>query len=114
VEIDLITQGSPTLDFSREGLPEFHYAVTVTRGHVPDRYELATATVSKRLPKFKLPLAADDRDTVIDLQVALARAYDYAEFGKRLDYKGPLPGDSKLPADAQAWVEDWLKKQNMR
>src|SRR5207237_408485 len=31
VEIDLILQGRPTLDYSRDGLPDWDYAVTVTR-----------------------------------------------------------------------------------
>src|SRR5262245_56644497 len=31
VEIDLILQGQPTLEYSRDGLPEWDYAVTVTR-----------------------------------------------------------------------------------
>jgi hypothetical protein len=114
VEIDLLTQGKPTLDFNRDGLPDHHYAVTVTRGATPDRYEIYTATLAKRLPKFKLPLAADDRDTVIDLQAAVARAFDQGDFGKRIDYAGPLPPDSGLPADARAWAEDWLKKLNVR
>src|SRR5262249_22189360 len=55
VEVDLVTQGKPMLDFSREGLPEYDHAVTVTRSTAPDRYEIYTATVQKRLPKFKLP-----------------------------------------------------------
>ena len=36
-------------------------------------------TVQKRLPKFKLPLAADDRDALLDLQAAFARAYDLGQ-----------------------------------
>lgn len=114
VEVDLVTQGRPTLDFSRDGLPEYDYAVVVTRGAAPDRYEIYTATVQKRLPKFKLPLAADDRDTVVDLQIAVARAYDQGAFGKQLDYAGPLPVDVKLSADARTWTEGWLKQQNVR
>ena len=31
VEIDLVLQGEPLLDYSREGLPDWNYAVTVTR-----------------------------------------------------------------------------------
>ena len=31
VEIDLILQGTPLLDYGREGLPEWDFAVTVTR-----------------------------------------------------------------------------------
>src|ERR1700722_14696213 len=56
VEIDLVMQGKPTLTYSRDGLPEYDYAVTVTRSNAPDRYEIYTATLQKRLPKFKLPL----------------------------------------------------------
>ncbi len=112
VEIDLITQGKPALDFSRDGLPEYDHTVTVTRAPTPDRYEIYTATVSKRLPKFKLPLAADDRDTVLDLQVAIARAYDQGDFGRLIDYRGPLPADVKLTDASKAWVSDWLKQLN--
>ena len=35
VEIDLCLQGEPMLDYSREGLPEWDYAVTVTRASSP-------------------------------------------------------------------------------
>lgn len=108
IEIDLLTQGKPTLEYARDGLPEHHYTVTVTRGPAPDRYEIYTATVDKRLPKFKLPLAPDDRDTVLDLQVAVARAYDQGGFGKLIDYSSPLPSDVVLPSEARTWVETWL------
>jgi hypothetical protein len=60
VEIDLVLQGAPMLEYSREGLPKWHYAVTVIRGAQPDRYEIYTATLEKRLPRFRLPLASDD------------------------------------------------------
>lgn len=112
VEIDLVTQGKPALDFSRDGLPEYDHTVTVTRAPTPDRYEIYTATVSKRLPKFKLPLAADDRDTVLDLQVAVARAYDQGDFGKHVDYRGALPVDVKLTDASKTWVAEWLKQLN--
>ena len=75
-------QGKPTLTYSRDGLPEYDYAVTVTRSTAPDRYEIYTATLQKRLPKFKLPLAADDRDALLDLQAAFARAYDLGNFAR--------------------------------
>lgn len=104
VEIDLLTAGEPTLGFDRAGLPPHHHTVTATRGASPDRYEIYTSTVAKRLPKFKLPLAADDRDTVVDLQVAVARAYDLGDFARLTDYTAPLPAACGLPADARQWV----------
>jgi len=86
VELDLVLQGTPMQDYSREHLPEWDYAVTVTRATQPERHEIYTATIQKRLPRFRLPLAADDRDTVLDLQTAFARAFDQGDFSSRIDY----------------------------
>ena len=114
VEIDLVTQGRPTLDFDRTGLPAYDYAITVTRGGTPDRYEVYTSPVQERLKKFKLPLATDDRDTVLDLQVCVARAYDQGNVGQLVSYSGPLPTDVRLSDEARAWVVACLEKQNLR
>jgi hypothetical protein len=86
VEIDLVLQGRPTLEYSRDGLPDWDYAVTVTRSTQPERYEIYTATLQKRLPRFRLPLAADDRDTVLDLQAAFLRCYGEGGYFERIDY----------------------------
>lgn len=114
VEIDLILQGKPTLSYSRDGLPEFDYAVTVTRATTPERYEIYTATLAKRLPKFKLPLALDDRDTMLDLQAAFARAFDVGSFGSLIDYRTPPPPDVPLSDDNRKWVDDTLKQVKLR
>ncbi len=90
VEIDLILQGQPTLDYSREGLPDWDYAVTVMRSTQPERYEIYTATLQKRLPRFRLPLATDDRDTVLDLHAAFTRCYEQGGFAAKIDY-GAIP-----------------------
>src|SRR5207302_9295148 len=87
VEIDLVLQGQPTLDYSRDGLPDWDYAVTVTRSTQPERYEIYTTTLQKRLPRFRLPLAADDRDTVVDLHDVFRRCYDQGDFGSQIDYQ---------------------------
>ncbi len=87
VEIDLVLQGQPTIDHCRDGLPRWNYAVTVTPAAPPDRHEIYTSTLEKRLPRFKLPLAAPDRDVVIDLQAAFARCYDQLELTKLIDYQ---------------------------
>lgn len=112
VEIDLVLQGSPLLDYSRDGLPEWDYAVTVTRAPQPDRFEIYTATLAKRLPRFKVPLAPDDRDTVLDLQAAFLRTYDQGNFGAQIDYrKDP---DVKLKPADKDWVQGWLTQAKMR
>ncbi len=92
VEIDLVLQGRPTLDYSRDGLPDWDYAVTVTRQTHPDRFEIYTATLQKRLPRFRLPLAADDRDAVLDLQALFTRCYEQGGFADRIDYGRPPEG----------------------
>lgn len=112
VEIDLSLQGQPMLDYSRDGLPEWDYAVTVTRASQPERYEIYTATLQKRLPRFRMPLASDDRDTVVDLQVAFTRCYDQGNFTGQVDYRRDPP--IALPQDDLQWVHDLLKQEKLR
>lgn len=112
VELDLVLQGQPTLEYSREGLPEWDYAVTVTRSTQPERYEIWTATLQKPLPRFRLPLASDDRDTVLDLRTAFTRCYDQGGFAARIDYAKPPP--PSLPAEDLRWLEDLLRQQKLR
>jgi len=87
VEIDLLLQGQPTLTYSRDGLPEFDYSVSVTRATAPDRYEIYTSMIQKRLPKFKVPLASDDRDVLLDLQAIFTQAHDRSGIATRIDYQ---------------------------
>ena len=49
-------------------------------------------------------MAADDRDTVLDLQLAVARAFDTGRFEGQLDYTKPLPADVKLRDEDRAWA----------
>jgi hypothetical protein len=112
VEIDLVLQGQPLLDYSREGLPDWNYAVTVTRATQPDRHEIYTATLQKRLPRFRLPLAADDRDTVLDLQAAFSRCYDQANLASKLDYQ--RAPQTTLSEAERTWLAEYLKQQKLR
>jgi len=112
VEIDLVLQGTPMLDYSRENLPEWDYAVTVTRATQPERHEIYTATIQKRLPRFRLPLAADDRDTVLDLHTAFARCYDQGNFSGRVEYKrDPL---TKLTDAHRKYLAQLLREKKHR
>src|SRR5947209_557643 len=112
VEIDLVLQGQPLLDYSRDGLPDWDYAVTVTRSTQPERYEIYTATLQKRLPRFRLPLAADDRDTVLDLHAACARAYEQGNFAARIDYKNDPA--TVLKDEDRRWLHEELKSKKLR
>ena len=112
VEIDLVLQGQPMLDYSREGLPDWDYAVTVTRATQPDRFEIYTATLQKRLPRFRLPLASDDRDTVIDLYTIFTRSFDQGSFAAKINYQRdpPMP----LTDEKRRWLDEWLKQHKLR
>jgi hypothetical protein len=112
VEIDLILQGMPTLDYAREGLPDWDYAVTVTRSMQPERFEIYTATLQKRLPRFRLPLASDDRDTVLDLQGAFTRCYDQGGYAGQINYKAE-PAAPLDDADRR-WLHDLLQQAKLR
>ena len=112
VELDLVLQGEPTLEYSRDGLPDWDYAVTVTRATQPERYEIYTATLQKKLPRFRLPLAADDRDTVLDLHTAFTRCYDQGGFAAKIDY-GRDP-TTRLAAEDRKWLDEVLKQQKLR
>jgi hypothetical protein len=100
------------LDYSRDGLPEWDQAVTVTRASQADRYEIYTATWPKKLPKFRLPLAADDRDTVLDLQTVFTKCYEQGGFSGRIDYRK----DPVIPLDEEErrWLDTLLLRQNLR
>jgi hypothetical protein len=112
VELDLVLQGQPTLEYSRDGLPDWDYAVTVTRSTQPDRYEIYSATLQKRLPRFRLPLAADDRDTVLDLQASFTRCYDQGGFATKIDYRRDPP--VAMAAEDRQWLHELLRQQKLR
>jgi Protein of unknown function (DUF4058) len=112
VDIDLVMQGQPMLDYSREGLPEWDHAVTVTRATLPERYEIYTATLQKKLPKFRLPLAGDDRENVLDLQTTFARCFDQGNFISMIDYLRDPP--TKLCDEDRRWMHEMLRHQKLR
>jgi hypothetical protein len=66
------------------------------------------------LPKFKVPLASDDRDALLDLQDVFRRAYDQGSFGRQINYAIDPPPEVKMADDMRQWVETMLKQQKMR
>jgi hypothetical protein len=112
VEIDLISQGYPTITYSREHLPTWDYTVTVTRIPHPDRHELYTATLQKRLPRFRLPRHVGDRDIVVDLQAVFAMAYERSGCGGRIDYQRDPP--RPLREEDRRWLASLLQEKGLR
>jgi hypothetical protein len=112
VEIDLVLQGQPMLDYSREGLPDWDYAVTVTRATQPDRFEIFTAVLQKRLPRFSMPLASDERNTIVDMQTVFTHTFEQGNFGAKIDYRSD-PEVHLIEEDLR-WVDALLRQQNLR
>jgi hypothetical protein len=112
VEIDLVLQGQPTWEYNRDGLPAWDYAVTVTRASQPERHEIYSATLQKRLPRFRLPLDADDRDTVLDLTVLFGHCYAAGRFAEQIDYRQEPA--AALGGDALRRVADLLPEHGLR
>jgi Protein of unknown function (DUF4058) len=112
VEIDLVLQGQTLIDYAKDAAPTWDYAVVVTRWTHPDRYEIYSATLPKRLPRFRVPLASDDRDTVLDLQSAVSRAYDQGDVAKLIDYtRDPA---TRLSDENRKWLGERLKEEKLR
>jgi Protein of unknown function (DUF4058)/Protein of unknown function (DUF2934) len=112
VEIDLVLQGRPTLEFSRDGLPDWDYAVTVSPARMPDRYEIYSGPLQRRLPRFRLPLAVDDRGMVLDLQSVFEQAYDQGGYSGRIDYgREPVV---PLGEENRRWLGATLTRQGLR
>jgi hypothetical protein len=115
VEIDLILQGKATLEYPRDHLPDWDYAVTVTRATKPDHYEIYKAMVHERLPRFRMPLAQDDRDArdvVVDLMTAFTRCFDQCGFAGKINYQRDPA--TTLSDDDRKWLNDLLKQQKLR
>ena len=112
VEIDLVLQGQPMIDYCRDSLPDWNYAVTVTRAAPPERHEIYTSTLEKRLPRFKLPLAAPDRDAVLDLQAAFSRCYDQLDLPKLIDYQRDLA--LPLTEEDRGCIDTLLRQMGFR
>ena len=102
----LVLEGKPMLDYAHERVRDWDQAVTVNRAARPDHFEIYTATLQKRLPRFRLPLAGADRDLVVDVATVFARVYDQAGYSGRIDYcrDVALP----LSEENRRWLEDTL------
>lgn len=111
VELDLALDGQTCLAADLSALPDRQHVVSVTRAVRPARYELYSASLRKRLPRIRLPLAADDRDLILDVQSVFHRVYERF-FAGRIDYRQPPPVN--LDAEDAKWTDQLLKDQGLR
>jgi hypothetical protein len=110
VEIDLVLDGQSVLNLDPAGLPVCDYTVIITRSMHPDRHHVYTSTLSKTLPRVRIPLGGEHRD--IDLQAAFTRTFEQGQFAARIDYSQdpPVP----LNDEQRSWLRDLLKRHKLR
>ena len=111
VELELVLQGQTCLTADLSALPDQQYVVSVMRATRPPRHELYSSSLRKRLPRIRLPLAADDRDLILDVQSVFARVYERFFAGK-IDYRHAPP--VHLEGDDPQWLDRLLKDQGLR
>lgn len=111
VEVDLLRAGPHVLAvpewLARKEGP-YDYLVSVNRaGGLRDLFELYPRRLAERLPRVRIPLAAEDPDAVLDLQAVLERTYEEGAYRDRIDYSRPCR-PALSPAD-QAWADGLVR-----
>lgn len=109
VEIDLLRAGAPIGD--RWGL-NGDYLVHVSRADRRPKGLVWPIGLREPLPVIRIPLKDADESTPLDLQSALATAYDRGACDASIDYRRP-PNPPLKPADA-AWANKLLRKAGIR
>lgn len=109
VEIDLLSDGQPTVRLKPEKLDSlrpWRYLVAVWRW--PTLHEIYAFPLQRRLPKIAVPLAYDDHDVPVDLQATFTRAWNEGPYPELLHYDGPPPAE--LSDEEQRWCREQLSK----
>jgi Protein of unknown function (DUF4058) len=113
VEIDLLRRGPHVLAIpkrtARREAGDYDYLSCVNRAkECRDEYELYPARLRGKLPRILVPLAGDDPDVKLEIQLVLAQTYDAGTYHERIDYSKPcMP---RLSADDQAWADDLIRQ----
>ncbi len=114
VEIDLLRAGEHTVAVSQGSLNGalWDYVVCQHRGESSGRFHVWPVPLSKRLPRFAVPLLAGDADIVVELQALFNRCYEAGNYGSRLDYRRECP--PPLTAEQTVWIEQLLRRRKLR
>lgn len=111
VEIDLLRTGPHVL-----AVPEhmaraknYDYLVSVNRAWAQrEEFELYRRRLTERLPRVRIPLAGDDPDVVLDVQVVINQLYDLGDYRYRLAYGDPCV--PPLSADDREWANQLIRQ----
>ncbi len=120
IEIDLLRGGRRLLPYPdlEEAVHRLacHYLILLNRyrqrmGNWMD-YTLFPINLREPLPCLPVPLAGDDSDIPLDLQIAMQEIYQRALYRRMVDYT--LPVDPPLADEDMAWVDKQLREVGLR
>lgn len=106
VEIDLLCGGErPAWELHHPPI-DSEYVLLVNRASAgaSRTSEIGPVALNKRLPTLPVPLLFPDPDVPLDLTTALQAVYARAAYGRRIDYRQPVPPPALRPTLA-AWCQ---------
>jgi len=110
VEVDLVREGrwrELLLPLIAPGWVQTPYRVVIRRFHPKLRAELYPISLRHRLPRIPIPLWAEDRDVVLDLNPLIEQAYREGRYD-RTDYS--VPSQPPLEGEDAAWADELLRE----
>jgi Protein of unknown function (DUF4058) len=107
IEIDLLSHGRHVLcipEWRLKPFEPFDSLCCVSRWPLRNRFELYPRPLRQRLPRLKIPLADEDADATLDLQVAFEQVYVDGRYWRRIRYDEKcMP---RLSSPDQIWADE--------
>ena len=110
IEIDLLRDGEP---LPMANLPDSSdYRILISRSDSRPLADLYPFNLADPIPRFPVPLQANDQEPVVNLQILLNEIYNRSGYDYFIDYHNdPLPPISQTSLD---WIDALLKEQGLR
>lgn len=115
LEIDLLRRGAHTVAPPLDALRPYgtwNYLVSLHRPIRRYAYEFWRIGLQAPLPRIYVPLAGEDADIVVDLQLALTHFYDSTAYASYLDYT--QPPEPPLEGEDAVWADTLLREKGIR
>lgn len=110
IEIDLLREGEPLAMTGVTAASD--YRILISRANRRPLADLYAFNLPDAIPRFPVPLLAEDPEPVIDLQGLLNEIYQRSGYDSFIDYRSdPLP---PLSGDRLGWIDALLKQQGLR
>lgn len=109
VEIDLLRHGRHVAaipEWRLKPFEPFDSLCCVSRWPARNRFELYPRRLRQRLPRVRVPLAADDPDAILDIQAALEQVYGEGRYARRVRYDEECR--PRLAPEEQAWADEQI------